>query len=129
VDVAHRALREVIVDHQLHSLEVHSPRHDIRADQTPHLPRREPPHDLIPLLGRSLSVDRIGVDTVESELVDEFLRAHDGLDEDQNGRGELTGGDEGTEGEELVVFGVDEGEGLCDCRGRGFSVRWKDKDE
>jgi hypothetical protein len=125
VDVAHRTLRKVVVDDELHPLEVHSARHNVRTDQTPHLPRRKSPHDLIPLLRAPLSMNRVGVDAVEGKLVDELFRALDGLNEDEDGRGELARGDEGTEGEELVVFSVDEGEGLGDGRGGGFPVKQK----
>lgn len=122
VNVTHRALRKIVVDDEFDPLEVDPASHHIRTNQTPHLALRKPPHDLVSLARAPVRMDRVGVDPIKHELVREFFRALDRLDKDQDGRGELAGGDEGAEGEELVVFAVDEEEALVDRGRRRFSA-------
>lgn len=123
MDVAPARLREVVVDDELDTLEVHSPAHHVRANQAPDLALRESSHDLVPLLGRAVRVNAVGIDAVEEELGRELFGAKDRLDEDEDGRSEGAFGDEGTKGEELVVFGADELEGLGNGLGRGVPAR------
>lgn len=120
VDVAHGALREVVVDDQLDALEVDSPAHHVRADEHPDLSFRKLPHGPVALVAAPLRMDAVGAEPVEEQLGRELFGALDRLDKDEDWRCELAGGDEGAEGEELVVFGVDEGKGLGDGRGGGL---------
>lgn len=120
VDIAHGALREVVVDDELDALEVDAARHDVRADEAPHLALCEARDDLVALFGRAVGVDRVGVDAVKDELVGELLRALDRLDEDEDRRSELARRDERAQREELVVLGVDKRERLVDRRCRGL---------
>lgn len=108
VDVASTTLREIIVDDKLDALEVDATRKDVCRDQAPDLALCEGFDDLVPLLLRAVGMDAVGVDAVEKELGREFLGAEDGLDEDEDGRGEGPFLDDGTQGEELVVLGSDE---------------------
>lgn len=122
MNITHRALGEIVVDDEFDPLEVDAASHHIRTNQAPHLPLGKPPHDLIALARAPVRMDRVGVDPIKHELVRELFRALDRLDKDQDGRGELARGDEGAEGEEFVVFAVDEEEALVDRGRRRFSA-------
>lgn len=122
MDVAHRALRKVVVDDEFDALEVDAARHDVRADQAPHFALCKLADDIVAFGGAPIGVNRVGVDPVEHELVREFLGALDGLDKDEDGRRELARSDQGSEREEFVVFAVDKEERLVDRRRCGLPI-------
>jgi len=63
-------------------------------------------------------MNHVDMDPVVDEFVEKVVGSGDGLNEDEGWRSELTGGDEGTEGEEFAGFGSGKGESLGD-EGRG----------
>lgn len=69
MNIAHSALREIIINNQLDALEIQSSRSDVCTNETPNPPLRESSDDLIPLLRCSISIDRIDRNSIESQFI------------------------------------------------------------
>lgn len=123
VDVAHRALREIVVDDEFDAFKVDPSPHDVRADERPHFALGKLFHGLVALGTRAFGVDAVGRQPVEEQLGRQLFRARDRLDKDEHRRRELTERDERTEREEFVVLRVDELQLLRDRARRRLPVK------
>lgn len=115
MNVAATTLREIVVDHQLDSLEINSTSHHIGANQAPNLSALESFDNGITLLGCSIGMDAVCVDPIEEKLSSQFLRSEYGLHEDEDRWVEGSCCDECSQGEQLVLFSADKLKRLSDC--------------
>jgi hypothetical protein len=74
MDVGDSRLRQIVVNHHLHALEVYSSRHKVRADEDPDVSGAEAPNDLLSLRGRPLGMHHIHVDSVVNEFAVKLLQ-------------------------------------------------------
>eukprot|EP00967_Tisochrysis_lutea_P098097 scaffold144578_cov30-Tisochrysis_lutea.AAC.2 len=86
VNVRYGRLGKIEVDYELHTLKVHSSRHELSGNEDPHFAQSKLVDDVIALSLRAVSVDDVDADAVEDELVKELHRALLRLDEYQDGR-------------------------------------------
>eukprot|EP00639_Heterosigma_akashiwo_P028843 CAMPEP_0194691006 /NCGR_PEP_ID=MMETSP0295-20121207/18742_1 /TAXON_ID=39354 /ORGANISM="Heterosigma akashiwo, Strain CCMP2393" /LENGTH=110 /DNA_ID=CAMNT_0039580741 /DNA_START=855 /DNA_END=1184 /DNA_ORIENTATION=- len=86
MDVGNSALREVVVDDQVHALKVDAAGHEVRADQHPGLPPAEAPDDGVALFLSSVGVNDVDVQSIKDQFLVEFLGPVLALEEDEHRR-------------------------------------------
>mmetsp|Transcript_31320 Transcript_31320/g.76773 ORF Transcript_31320/g.76773 Transcript_31320/m.76773 type:complete len:301 (+) Transcript_31320:108-1010(+) len=75
MNVAHNALGEVVVYDEIHTLEIDTTCHQVRADQHPDTPAAEVAHDGVPLRLRPVRMHHIHINPIEDQLPKQLLCA------------------------------------------------------